>query len=223
MTSHDLHVITMGTFPFEHILVSSLNAPLLQYTSNSKTRLNGIISDFIYLNRTWHVYRGLCVDREREWLVITLILMPLCLHRTVFYLCTVLCFALSLFLYACMHARFSYVNYTRIRRVYAAVHSYSCICLLRSFACSLGVIAYNLLNVNSLPSRSTGVMPRSRRSGSATFLVKLPSWRTLDWKKLTLGAYVILKGFETMCPAFLTHPKIHVASQVGRMSSHTTY
>ena len=36
--------------------------------------------------------------------MITLILMLMCLHRTVLYLCTVLCFALSLFLYACTYA-----------------------------------------------------------------------------------------------------------------------
>ena len=87
--------------------------------------------------------------------MITLILMLLCLHRTVLYLCTVLCFALSLFLYACMHVRFSYVYSTRIQRVYAAVHSYSYICLLRGVACSLGVIAYILLYMRSLPSSST--------------------------------------------------------------------
>ena len=47
---------------------------------------------------------GLDNNLEREWLVITLILMLLCVHRTVFYLCTVLCSALSLFLYACTYA-----------------------------------------------------------------------------------------------------------------------
>ena len=107
--------------------------------------------------------------------MITMILMLLCLHRTVLYLCTALCFALSLFLYACtyaMHVRFSYVYSTRIQRVYAAVHSYSCICLLCSVACSLGAIAYILLYMRSLPSSMvvqsctwygyrTGVMPRS--------------------------------------------------------------
>ena len=76
--------------------------------------------------------------------MITLILMLLCLHRTVLYLCTVLWLALSIFLYACMHACFSYVYSTRIQRVYA-VHSYSCICFLCGVACSLGVIAYILL------------------------------------------------------------------------------
>ena len=39
--------------------------------------------------------------------------------------------------------------------MYAAVHSYSCICLLRGVACSLGVIAYILLYMRSLPSSST--------------------------------------------------------------------
>ena len=87
--------------------------------------------------------------------MITLILMLLCLHRTVLYLCTVLCFALSLFLYACMHVRFSYVYSTRIQRVYAAAHSYSCICLLCGVACSLGVTAYILMYMHSLPSSST--------------------------------------------------------------------
>ena len=101
--------------------------------------------------------------------MITLILMLLCLHRTVLYSCAVLCFALSLFLYACMHVRFLYVHSTRIQRMYDAVHSYSCICLLRSVACGLGVIAYNLLYMcmRSLPTSSTctwsgyrmGIMP----------------------------------------------------------------
>ena len=54
-----------------------------------------------------------------------------------------------------MHACFSYVYSTRIQHVYAAVHSYSCICLLRGVACSLGVIAYILVYVRSLPSSST--------------------------------------------------------------------
>ena len=84
--------------------------------------------------------------------MITLILMLMCLHRAVLYLCTVLCFALSLFVYACMHVRFSYVYSTRIQGVYAAVHSYSCICLLCGVAYSLGVIAYILLYMRSLPS-----------------------------------------------------------------------
>ena len=54
-----------------------------------------------------------------------------------------------------MHACFSYVYSTRIQRVYAAVHSYSCICLLRGVACSLGVIANILLYMRTLPSSST--------------------------------------------------------------------
>ena len=89
--------------------------------------------------------------------MITIILILLCVHRTVLYLCTVLCFALSLFLYACMHVHFSYLYSTRIQRVYAAVHSYSYICLLRGVgcSCSLGVIAYVLLYMRSLPSSST--------------------------------------------------------------------
>ena len=70
-----------------------------------------------------------------------LILMLLCLRRTALYLCIVLCFALSLF-FLCMYAHFMYVHCTRIQRVHAAVHSYSCICLLHSVACSLGVIVY---------------------------------------------------------------------------------
>ena len=45
--------------------------------------------------------------------MITLILMLLCFHRTVLYLYTALCFALNLFLYACLHACFSYVYSTR--------------------------------------------------------------------------------------------------------------
>ena len=36
--------------------------------------------------------------------MITLILMLMCLYRTVLYLCTVLCFALSVFLYAYTYA-----------------------------------------------------------------------------------------------------------------------
>ena len=74
-----------------------------------------------------------------------------------------------------MHACFSYVYSTRIQRMYAAVHSYSCICLLRSVACSLGVIAYILLYMRicvvylivvlvrscTWYGYHTGVMPRS--------------------------------------------------------------
>ena len=56
-------------------------------------------------------------------------------------------FALSLFLYACVHVRFSYVYSTLIQRVYAAAHSYSCVC---GVACSVGVRAYILLYMRSL-------------------------------------------------------------------------
>ena len=56
-----------------------------------------------------------------------------------------------------MHACFSYVYSTRIQCVYAAVHRYSCICLLRGVACILGVIAYILLYMRSLPSSSTAM------------------------------------------------------------------
>ena len=56
-----------------------------------------------------------------------------------------LCYVLHR-VYFCMHVRmhvcFSYVYSTRIQCVYAVVHSYLCICLLRGVACSLGVIAY---------------------------------------------------------------------------------
>ena len=71
-----------------------------------------------------------------------------------------------------MHACFLYVYSTRIQRVYAAVHSHSCICLLRGVAYSLGVIAYILLYMRSLVylvvvrsctwyGYRTSVMPRS--------------------------------------------------------------
>ena len=50
--------------------------------------------------------------------------------------------------------------------------------------------------------------------GSAAFLVKLPSWRTLDWKKLTLGAFVIFKGFETTCLAYLHSRKFTLQAKL---------
>ena len=93
--------------------------------------------------------------------MMTLILMLLCLHRTVLiYLCTVLRFALSLFLYACVQVRFSYVYSTRIQRVYAAVHSYSYNYLLVA-RCRMQPrrdIVFILLYMRSLPSSSSTVM-----------------------------------------------------------------
>ena len=82
--------------------------------------------------------------------MITLILMLMCLHRTVLYLCTVLCFALSLFLYACTYACvllvcLFYMHPACVFSMLTPVHSHSCICLLRGVAYSLGVIAYILL------------------------------------------------------------------------------
>ena len=75
--------------------------------------------------------------------MIMLILMLLCLCRTALYLCIVHCAMFCLeFIFLCMYAHFMYVHCTRIQRVHAAVHSYSCICLLHSVACSLGVIVY---------------------------------------------------------------------------------
>ena len=61
-----------------------------------------VIYDQICTPGHWLAIQAL--EPEREWLVITLIPMLMCLHRTVLYLCTVLCFALSLFLYACTYA-----------------------------------------------------------------------------------------------------------------------
>ena len=54
--------------------------------------------------------------------------------------------------------------------------------------------------------------------GSATFLVKLPSRRTLDFLKETDSRSFcnFFKRFETTCLASFTLPKIHFASQVEK-------
>ena len=128
-------------------------------------------------------------------------------HRAVLYSCTMLCSAVSLFLYACMHAHFPYVHSTRIQHVHAAVHSYSCICLLRSVACSLSVIAYISLYMRSLPSSSTwcsyctGVMPRS----TLTLLFLFGCCRFT-------GFIMSCSGLFTDCPCslFLLYASTHV-------------
>ena len=56
----------------------------------------------------------------------------------IFVHCAMFCLQfISVCMYAYEHVRFSYVYSTRIQRVHAAVHSYSCIFLLRGAACSL--------------------------------------------------------------------------------------
>ena len=90
--------------------------------------------------------------------MITLILMLMCLHRTVLCLCTVLCFCLefiSVCMYVCIRASSMFILHASSACIRHAVHSHSCICLLRGVACSLGVIAYILLYTSSLPSSST--------------------------------------------------------------------
>ena len=64
--------------------------------------------------------------------MITLILMLMCLHRTVLYVRTVLCFALSIFLYACTYACVLLVClfYTHPARVFSmlciVIHVFGC-------------------------------------------------------------------------------------------------
>ena len=107
---------------------------------------------------------SLVVYIERKWLVITLILMPLCFHRTVLYLCTVLCFCLkydSVCIYE--YARFCFMYSTRILRKHAKLLSFSCTCLLCRVACSLGMIAYILLYMHRLPTSSGSAVTHPAR------------------------------------------------------------
>ena len=57
--------------------------------------------------------------------------------------------------YVCMRASCMFILHASRACIRHAVHSHSCICLLRSVASSLGVIAYILLYMRSLPSSST--------------------------------------------------------------------
>ena len=84
-------------------------------------------------------------------------------------------------MYVCMRASCMFILHASSACIRHAVHSHSCICLLRGIACSLGLIAYILLYMCSLPTivvlvllvvvvRSctwygyrTGVMPRSTK------------------------------------------------------------
>ena len=78
---------------------------------------------------------------------------------------------ISVCMYACMHVCMCdscmFILHASSVCILHAVHSHSCICLLRSVACILGVIAYILLYMRSLPSTS---------SSTVMYLVQLLHW-----------------------------------------------
>ena len=69
--------------------------------------------------------------------------------------CAMFCLEyISVCMYVCMRASRMFILHASSACILHAVHSYSCI-WLRGVACSLGVIAYFLLCMRSLPSSST--------------------------------------------------------------------
>ena len=58
-------------------------------------------------------------------------------------------------MHVCMCASCMFTLHASSACILHAVHGHLCICLLRGVTCSLGVIAYNLLYMRSLPSSST--------------------------------------------------------------------
>ena len=81
----------------------------------------------------------------------------------IFVHCAMFCLEfISVCMYVCMRASCMFILHTSSACILHAVHSHSCICLLRGVACSLGVIAYILLYMRSLPS-----------SGTVMYLVRL--------------------------------------------------
>ena len=89
----------------------------------------------------------------------------------IFVHCAMFCLEyISVCMYVCMRASCMFILHTSSACILHAVHSHSCICLLRGVAYSLGVIAYILLSciVYLVVVRSctwcgyrTSVMPRS--------------------------------------------------------------
>ena len=74
----------------------------------------------------------------------------------IFVHCAMFCLEfISVCMYVCMRASCMFILHASSACILHAVHSHSCICLLRSVAYSLGVIAYILLYMRSLPSSST--------------------------------------------------------------------
>ena len=74
----------------------------------------------------------------------------ICVHYAMFCLEFI-----SVCMYVCMRVSCIFILHASSACIRHAVHSHSCICLLRGVACSLGVIAYILLYMRSLPSSST--------------------------------------------------------------------
>ena len=74
----------------------------------------------------------------------------------IFVHCAMFCLEyISVCMYVCMRASCMFILHASSACILHAVHSHSCICLLRGVACCLGVIAYILLYMRSLPSSST--------------------------------------------------------------------
>ena len=79
----------------------------------------------------------------------------------IFVHCAMFCLKyISACMYVCMRASCMFILHASSACILHAVHmhSHSCICLLRGVAYSLGVIAYILLYMRSLPSTSSTVM-----------------------------------------------------------------
>ena len=73
----------------------------------------------------------------------------------IFVHCAMFCLEfVSVCMYVCMRASCMFILHASSACILHAVHSHSCICLLRGVAYSLGVIAYILLYMRSLPSSS---------------------------------------------------------------------
>ena len=142
--------------------------------------------------------------------MITLILLLLYLHRTVLFLCTVLCFALRLFLYACMHVRFLYV-YT-----HPALVKYLLVarCRMQPRRDSVYLLYTRSLVFIDLPCSST-----------VMYLVRLSSYRTGVMLRSTLtllflfgccgftSAFIMpCSGLFTDCPCtlFILYVGTHV-------------
>ena len=74
----------------------------------------------------------------------------------IFVHCAMFCLEyISVCMYVCMRASWMSILHASSACILHAVHSHSCICLLRGVAYSLGVIAYILLYMRSLPSSNT--------------------------------------------------------------------
>ena len=74
----------------------------------------------------------------------------------IFVHCAMFCLEfISVCMYICMRASCMFILHASSACILHAVHGHSCICLLRGVAYSLGVTAYILLYMRSLPSSST--------------------------------------------------------------------